>query len=93
MHDRSVEIQLRTREQHLWAELSEKLADTVDPALKYGGGPENTLQELMAYSELLSKVENFELADATLHQREQIAAWKKELAALLIDYYNDVASN
>lgn len=33
-----VEIQIRTSLQHLWAELSEKLSDVVDRAIKYGGG-------------------------------------------------------
>ena len=45
---RSVEIQLRTALQQAWAELSEKLADVFDPAIKYGGGKE-------AISQLLSK--------------------------------------
>lgn len=36
-----VEVQLRTILQHAWAELSEKLADVLDPTVKYGGGPEN----------------------------------------------------
>lgn len=37
---RKVEIQLRTSLEHLWAEASEKLAMRIDPAIKYGGGPE-----------------------------------------------------
>ena len=35
-----IEIQVRTSLQHLWAELSEKFSDVVDPAIKYGGGEE-----------------------------------------------------
>jgi ppGpp synthetase/RelA/SpoT-type nucleotidyltranferase len=38
--DKVIEIQVRTSLQHLWAELSEKLSDVVDPAIKYGGGDE-----------------------------------------------------
>jgi ppGpp synthetase/RelA/SpoT-type nucleotidyltranferase len=34
-----VEIQVRILMQHWWAELSEKLSDTIDPEIKYGGGP------------------------------------------------------
>ena len=45
----SVEIQVRTRLQHTWAEISEKLADTIDPAIKYGGGP-GKLPELLETS-------------------------------------------
>jgi len=37
--DRWIEIQLRTTLQQQWAELSEKLADAFEPAVKYGGGP------------------------------------------------------
>lgn len=36
--DRCVEIQIRTELQHLWAQISEKLSDLFDPAIKYGGG-------------------------------------------------------
>lgn len=43
-----VEIQVRTRPQHFWAELSEQVADRVDPALKYGGGPIETRRGLEA---------------------------------------------
>jgi ppGpp synthetase/RelA/SpoT-type nucleotidyltranferase len=34
-----VEIQVRSSLQHLWGEFSEKLADVIDPSIKYGGGP------------------------------------------------------
>ena len=37
---KSTEIQIRTALQHLWAELSEKLSDVIDPSVKYGGGNE-----------------------------------------------------
>ena len=50
---RQVEIQVRTALQHRWAEVSEKLADLVDPAIKYGGGPENARQFLIVYSDLV----------------------------------------
>jgi putative GTP pyrophosphokinase len=35
---RLVEVQVRTFLQHTWAEISEKLSDVLDPAIKYGGG-------------------------------------------------------
>lgn len=41
-----VEIQIRTALQQIWAELSEKLADVIDPAIKYGGGDEYLKQFL-----------------------------------------------
>ncbi|MEP6788835.1 MAG: RelA/SpoT domain-containing protein [Acidobacteriota bacterium] len=36
--DKVIEVQIRTLLQQLWAELSEKFSDVVDPAIKYGGG-------------------------------------------------------
>jgi putative GTP pyrophosphokinase len=75
-HNRLVEIQVRTREQHLWAELSEKLSDVVDRAVKYGGGPDSTRASLLNYSQLLSKIEAFELAmgRGTVELIEQMSA-------------------
>ena len=35
-----IEIQIRSSLQHLWAELSEKSSDVLDPTIKYGGGPD-----------------------------------------------------
>jgi putative GTP pyrophosphokinase len=34
MHRKPIEIQIRSRLQHLWAELSEKASDVVDPTIK-----------------------------------------------------------
>jgi putative GTP pyrophosphokinase len=42
-----IEIRVRTSLQHLWAELSEKCCDVMDPAIKYSGG-EETFRELLA---------------------------------------------
>lgn len=38
--EKLIEIQVRTAPQHLWAELSEKISDVIDPMIKYGGGRE-----------------------------------------------------
>ena len=62
INQRSVEVQVRTHEQHLWAELSEKLSDVVDSALKYGGGPVSTRETLLAYSRLVAEIEALEVA-------------------------------
>lgn len=40
VHEKLVEVQIRTSLQHLWAELSEKFADVYDPHIKYGKGDE-----------------------------------------------------
>ena len=58
--DKFVEIQIRTSLQHLWAELSEKFADTVDPALKYGGGDQSILEVLAKSSHLVAREESLE---------------------------------
>lgn len=54
--EKLVEIQIRTRLQQLWAELSEKLSDAVDPAIKYGGGPESIRSRLSEISELTAQL-------------------------------------
>lgn len=56
----TVEIQIRTALQHLWAELSERLADVVDSSIKYGGGDQQIIQILTTESELIAKLELFE---------------------------------
>ena len=55
-----IEIQVRSFLQQLWAELSEKLSDVVDPALKYGGGPEQTREMLIDLSTLVANFEKVE---------------------------------
>ena len=57
---RPIEIQVRSTLQHMWAELSEKIADVVDPALKYGGGPEEWLTELLRASENVATAEDLQ---------------------------------
>jgi ppGpp synthetase/RelA/SpoT-type nucleotidyltranferase len=52
-----IEIQLRTVLQHQWATTSEKLADTIDRAIKYGGGPGEAQAQLATLSEGLKKIE------------------------------------
>jgi hypothetical protein len=46
---RSYELQIRTKAQQRWAELSEKFADLVGFEIKYGGGPPG-LQKILANS-------------------------------------------
>lgn len=59
-HQHQVEIQVRTELQHLWAELSEKWSDVVDPAIKYGGGDETVRSQLSQISVAVSMVEQIE---------------------------------
>jgi ppGpp synthetase/RelA/SpoT-type nucleotidyltranferase len=59
-----VEIQIRTSLQHLWAELSEKLSDVIDPTIKYGGGDDETRDLLGATSQAVAAVEEAEKKQA-----------------------------
>jgi len=52
-----IEIQIRTQLQHLWAELSERLSDRTDPAIKYGGGPKEVQQSLAEFSKGMAMLE------------------------------------
>ena len=67
--DRCVEIQVRTMPQHLWAEMSEKLADTVDARLKYGEGDENWRHLLMNLSSAIQNLETEESDRAAAIQK------------------------
>lgn len=60
-----IEIQLRTRLQHLWAELSEKLSDLIHPDIKYGKGDEKTVSTLAGLSQLIAQEEDLELVVAS----------------------------
>jgi putative GTP pyrophosphokinase len=71
-----IEIQVRTSLQHLWAEVSEKLSDVVDTAIKYGGGGGDIPLFLRTASEEIILVESAEdelrkiLAAANKRQHE-----------------------
>ncbi len=56
-----IEIQVRTALQHLWAELSEKFSDVVDPAIKYGGGDEKVQRILAHASTTVINTESLEI--------------------------------
>lgn len=55
-----VEVQIRTVLQHMWAELSEKLSDVFDPAIKYGGGPSDLRGLLLEFSADIARFEDLE---------------------------------
>ena len=56
----SVEIQVRSLLQQLWAEFSERLSDIVDAALKYDGGPKTFRQGLYSISKDIAELEEIE---------------------------------
>jgi GTP pyrophosphokinase len=55
-----IEIQVRTYLQHLWAEVSEKSSDVLDPTIKYGGGSDSWRRFLTKSSESVAAYEDFE---------------------------------
>jgi len=61
VEQKAVEIQIRTTLQQLWAELSEKLSDLIDPAIKYGGGDGSTKRFLTSASKVVSRQEATEV--------------------------------
>jgi putative GTP pyrophosphokinase len=69
--DLPVEIQLRTDLQHVWAELSEKLADAYGIALKYGGGPDRIRNTLNNSSALIAEFEKILDIDGGKDERVQ----------------------
>lgn len=81
-HSKPIEIQVRTTLQHLWAEFSEKLADVVDPLIKYGGGTEKVRKLLEDYSDLVARVEAIELG-AGIKSTPELRALKGRLRRLL----------
>lgn len=87
--EKAVEVQIRTEPQQVWAEYAEKLADTIDPALKYGGGPEGPQVILRALSNVTHFVEQIELDGAMQHQ--QFAAAIAEVASKLADLHRENA--
>jgi putative GTP pyrophosphokinase len=55
-----IEIQVRSALQHLWAEVSEKSSDVLDPTIKYGGGTDSWRTFLTKSSESVAAYEVLE---------------------------------
>ena len=64
--EKLIEIQIRSSLQHLWAEVSEKLSDVMDPAIKYGGGEATVRRILDKSSSMVAKQESTEQGLAKL---------------------------
>src|SRR5262249_6201107 len=63
---KSIEIQVRSRLQHLWAEVSERLSDKVGIELKYGSGPDDLQRMLLAAARSVARYERLEASIARL---------------------------
>lgn len=53
-----VEVQLRTQNQHFWADLSERVSRNVDVELKAGGGPEEIVSFFVDLGNRVGAVDN-----------------------------------
>lgn len=81
-----VEIQVRTALQHQWAELSEKLADRIDPRIKYGEGPAPIPHILTLVSVRLAAVEKVASELPGLNDRIERQGFTPDLQHDLDDY-------
>lgn len=68
-----IEIQVRTNLQHLWAEVSEKSSDILDPTIKYGGGSESWRNFLTKSSVSVAAYEKFEKAHSIAVASKEVA--------------------
>jgi ppGpp synthetase/RelA/SpoT-type nucleotidyltranferase len=82
-----IEIQVRTALQHIWAELSEKFSDVIDPSIKYGGGGEAFQSLLTVASTAVFELESLEteVADQTADFQERFSSLRQEVFNSLRD--------
>ena len=78
-----VEVQLRTDLQHVWAELSEKLADAFGSDLKYGGGPAAIRKTLDDFSDLIQDFEQH--LDMSIAVGSRVAELRRNIRQAMID--------
>jgi ppGpp synthetase/RelA/SpoT-type nucleotidyltranferase len=86
-----VEIQVRTSLQHLWAELSEKSSDVLDPTIKYGGGPDKWRDHLSNTSRLVATYEEMEKIVASILEPHQPDHEAQTIRGSLAALWNEVA--
>lgn len=93
---KGVEIQLRSTLQQLWAELSEKLSDLIDPTIKYGGGNESIKEFLATTSKLVQQQERGEIrllrVQQTLLSLSSKADLTQETAKTIMDLQGECIS-
>lgn len=75
-----IEILVRSALQHLWAEVSEKSSDVLDPAIKYGGGAKAWREFLTGTSKLVASYGEF-YQESEKQCVRAAASWNVYLAA------------
>jgi putative GTP pyrophosphokinase len=82
-----VELQVRTCLQHGWASAVERLADTIDAEIKYGGGPDRLQAVLVKSSNSIAGFEKLELHHQTTpvpdDEKSRMLQLKSDLQELL----------
>jgi putative GTP pyrophosphokinase len=90
----SVEIQIRTQLQHLWAELSEKSADKFGIDVKYGGGKKRIRNQLNKFQAEISMTEALEDVFPEHYQaQQQIKRYKQDLRQMMLEFLKIVEDN
>ena len=96
---KTVEIQVRTQLQHLWAQMSEAYADRFGSEIKYGGGSPEIRRLLLDCSDRIQKLEEKELNPGDIeysqenqHVTEFDAQWDA-LRSALQNMLHDVAGS
>jgi len=93
IEDVSIEIQVRSSIQHLWAELSERLSDVVDSRLKYGGGDPKVSEMLLSMSKHIDELEELErraIATSDAHLHEVVETMKSRASTELRNRINQL---
>lgn len=91
--DWPIEIQVRTQHQHLWAELSEKMADALGQEVKYGGGPSLARATLDRLSAVIVSLEKLEADTRAMPEmREEIAMLREKFTVELEAMIEEVPS-
>ncbi len=99
---KKVEVQVRTYFQQLWAQFSEKMADTWGQAVKYGVGPADAQRLVLDLSERVKRLEDEKaylymelkrieilIAESESHSQESTALWTRR--QVLRDSYRDTS--
>jgi putative GTP pyrophosphokinase len=87
---KTVEIQVRTMFQHIWAEISEKYADLYGSDIKYGGGAEEIRRLLETLSKYIATYEDLEDTLGRLEESDEVREMLEKMRALREDLVGEL---